>query len=306
MPCYHPLQAKYVFDSQGSRSIEFVNYEVTALMKLYPDKYVKLPCGRCIGCRLERSRQWAIRCMHEASLHDDNCFITLTYNDDNLPDDFSLDKCAFQKFMKRLRKKFGEGIRYYHCGEYGEKFSRPHYHACLFGFDFPDKVLFKDSNGVKLYVSESLQKLWPFGYSTIGAVSFESAAYVARYIMKKVNGKDAKAHYSYVGLDGEIIERKPEYTTMSRRPGIGRDWYEKFKSDVYPSDFVVVNGKKCKPPRFYDNLFELDSAVDFVALKKKRVERAIVNDDNSVERLAVREKIQSCKLKRLVRQFEGV
>ena len=118
-------------------------------------------------------------------MYDDNCFITLTYSNQHIPADGSLDVRVFQKFMKRLRKRFGDGIRFYHCGEYGSLLGRPHYHACLFNFDFPDKYLWKENNGQKLYRSPSLEELWPYGYSSIGTVTFESAAYVARYILKR-------------------------------------------------------------------------------------------------------------------------
>ena len=227
----------------------------------FSDLPILLPCGQCIGCRLERSRQWAIRCMHEAQLHDENSYITLTYNDKNLPKDGSLNLRHFQLFMKRLRKKTGKKIRFYHCGEYGEKFKRPHYHACLFGYQFPDLRYFKTINGNKLYTSKYLDSVWTnkngetMGFSTIGNVTFESAAYVARYIMKKINGEKAEAHYVNKET-GEIL--KPEYTTMSRRPGgLGAEWLKKYKTDVYPGDFVVVRGKKMKPPKYYDRQYEL-------------------------------------------------
>ena len=209
MPCYHPLDAArtaagiIIFHRNHSNIVEVL----------------KLPCGQCVGCRLERSRQWAIRCVHEASLYDDNCFITLTYRDADLPADMSLNLKHFQKFMKRLRKRFGSGIRFYHCGEYGTLLGRPHYHACIFNFDFPDKKLFTIRDGINLYTSQALDELWPYGFSTIGSVTFESAAYTARYIMKKINGDAAKDHYEYVNPStGEISLRKPEYTTMSRLP----------------------------------------------------------------------------------------
>ena len=246
MPCYSPIKGyrSKVLSPNGKRTIVFKPNLG------FVDPPVLVPCGQCCGCRLERSRQWAIRCTHEASLHENNCFITLTFNDDNLPSDKSLDVRHFQLFMKRLRKQFGSNIRYYHCGEYGEKFRRPHYHACIFNFDFPDKKIFKISNGHNLYTSVILSEIWPYGFSLIGDVTFQSAAYVARYIMKKVTGDLAKDHYEYIDPDtGEIINLKPEYTTMSRRPGLGKGWFEKYKSDVYPDDFVILNGKKMKPPK---------------------------------------------------------
>ncbi len=200
---------------------------------------IQLPCGQCSGCRLERSRSWAVRCVHEASLHDENCFITLTFNNHYLDPIGSLDKRTFQLFMKRLRKEIAPGkVRFFHCGEYGSKMKRPHHHACLFGFDFPDKWLFDTREGVDLYRSPMLERLWPFGFSTIGEVTFESAAYVARYISKKINGELAPAHYARVDhKTGEMFSILPEYITMSLRPGIAGAWFDKFEGDVFPRIF---------------------------------------------------------------------
>lgn len=268
---------------------------------------VTLPCGQCVGCRLERSRQWAMRCYHEASLFEHNCFITLTFNSQHLPEDMSLDVRDWQLFMKKLRKKYGSGIRFFHCGEYGSHKGRPHYHACLFNFDFPDKKLWQIKNGYPLYRSPSLEELWPYGYSTIGEVTFESAAYVARYIMKKITGEAAEEHYQYVDPEtGEIFDRKPEYTTMSRRPGIGKKWFEQFASDVYPSDFVVVNGKKLKPPKYYDGLFEVEDPDAFNKIKGERRKSAKQHiDNNTPERLIIRERVQLNKLARLERNHDN-
>ena len=136
MPCYRPIKgyrSRRLNAETGKRPVVFNPRDG------FYDQPVDLPCGQCIGCRLERSRQWAIRCVHEASLHERNCFITLTYRDECLPTNGSLDLDAFQKFMKRLRRRFGEGVRFFHCGEYGENFGRPHYHAILFNLDFSDK-----------------------------------------------------------------------------------------------------------------------------------------------------------------------
>lgn len=178
MPCYSPLPAfKGPVKENGKISILWKAPEGT--------EKLDLPCGKCVGCRLNRSRQWAIRCMHEASLYDKNCFITLTYDDEHLPKNRGLDVSHFQNFMKRLRKEYGQGIRFFHAGEYGSKTRRPHYHALLFNHDFVDKSLIAVRNDHRLYVSPSLQRLWPFGYSSVGDVTFESAAYVARYSLKK-------------------------------------------------------------------------------------------------------------------------
>jgi len=169
--------------------------------------------------------------------------------------------------MKRLRKKFGAGIRFYHCGEYGGKYGRAHYHAVIFNHDFADKVYYKTTEqGHRLYTSESLTELWPFGFSLIGDVTFESAAYVARYIMKKITGSQAPDHYR---------GRKPEYTTMSRRPGLGKGWYEKYKTEVYPFDEIIINMKPVRPPRFYDNLLDKEDPDLLQELKERRKQKAV-------------------------------
>jgi hypothetical protein len=252
--------------------------------------------------------------MHEAQMHTSNCFITLTYAPEHCPKDMSLHYNDYQLFMKRLRKRFtGKTIRFYMAGEYGESFDRPHFHACLFGLDFSDKKIFKRTQtGSILYTSEILEELWPFGYSTIGDVNFESAAYVARYIMKKINGVtvnenyevvDAGAHYQYCDLEtGEIIQRQPEFNKMSLKPGIGQTWLDKYMSDVYTTDSVVVRGKKCRPPRYYDSKFKLKFPEEFDMIQFAReMEGRSRAEDNTLERLAVKEKVALAKLSLLKR-----
>lgn len=306
MACYHLITAYYSknTNASGKRSLVF-----NPSQALHPDTPVQIPCGQCVGCRLERSRQWAMRCLHEASLYDDNCFITLTFSPEALSkreNPMSLDVRDWQLFMKKLRKKYGKKIRFFHCGEYGEQNRRPHYHACIFNFDFPDKKLWKISNGCRLYTSEILNTLWPYGFSTIGDVTFESAAYCARYIMKKVNGQKAEEHYEWVDEEtGEIRPLKPEYTTMSRRPGIAKDWFDKYKSDIYPSDYITVNGKKCRPPKFYDVQLEKNYPFEFDEIKDKRLRKINQNDpENSDERLEVKEKISKIRANRLKRNHD--
>ncbi len=291
MPCFSPLKG---FRAVGG-GIVFARSKSMGLP-------MTVPCGRCIGCRLERSRQWAVRCMHEASLYDDNCFITLTYANEFLPPGGSLRKRDFQLFMKRLRRRFDDGkIRFYHCGEYGDVSFRPHYHALLFGFDFADKLVWTDRSGHAVFRSACLEELWPYGHSEIGSVTFESAAYVARYITKKVTGDGAFEHYRVVVEDtGEIVDRTPEYSTMSLRPGIGHEWYVKFKGDVYPSDEVVVRGTACKPPKYYDSLlYKEDSDVADLVKRRRLFKRSLA--DETPDRLAVRE---VCVRSRLTRARE--
>lgn len=245
---------------------------------------LNLPCGECPECRLDRSRHWAIRCMHEAQGWSRNCFITLTFNNDHLNDTASLDYRDFQLFMKRLRKSckgvdpgpsFDFPIRFYMCGEYGAKNWRPHYHAVLFNFDFDDKVLWKRTKaGSLIFRSPLLEKLWPFGYSSIGELTFESAAYVARYVMKKRFGRSAEDYYRrYDRETGEVIQLVPEFNKMSLKPGIGFDWFEKYHTDVYPHDRVLVNSVPCSPPRYYDKLLQKRDPDLFEEIKFTRWEK---------------------------------
>nr|AVQ10173.1 replication protein VP4 [Gokushovirinae environmental samples] len=280
MPCYSPLRAFQV----GSGKPVFSPPALLA-------RAIFLPCGRCVGCLLERSRQWAVRCMHEARLYDRNCFITLTFRDCSI-DSLNLDYVFFQKFMKRLRFHYSPNlIRFFMCGEYGDINSRAHYHACLFNHDFDDKVVFRG----ELFRSPTLERLWPFGFSTIGALTFESAAYVARYVMKKEHGTPVRQILDVT--TGELIEREHEFCAMSLKPGIGRGFIEKFVSDVYPEDHVVINGKDSKPPRYYDTYFESIRPEEFGRIKERRRKAADRQfDDNSPRRLRVKAAVAGARL----------
>ena len=200
--------------------------------------------------------------MHEASLHDYNLFITLTYNDKNLPKDRSLNLSHFQSFIKRLRTKFGNGIRFYHCGEYGPKTLRPHYHAIIFNLYLPDLILYSNENNQPMFTSKILDERWELGECKISWVNITTARYVAGYIQKKITGERALTHYARELIDeqtGEILKEWtviPEYATMSRRPGIGIGWFQKYLSDCYPSDFVTFEGAKFPVPRSYDRQME--------------------------------------------------
>lgn len=264
MPCYTPLSAyrSKEFTSTGKRGITFDRNSALS------SEVLRLPCGQCIGCRLERSRQWAIRCMHEKRMHEYAYFITFTYSPDCLPQDMSLRKPDMQLFWKRLRKKYGR-FRYYMCGEYGETNGRPHYHAIVYGITFPDMVFYKKSrDGSSLYVSERLDETWKLGMCVIGDVTFESAAYVARYIVDKRFGPTADEHYSFVDADGVIHARLPEYTDMSK--GIGKAWFEKYGAEAYQHDSVIMNGREIRPPRYYDKLQEVIDPARIEVLKRKR------------------------------------
>lgn len=286
MPCYKPLDA-YKTKINGKNKITFT-WQFGA-------ERIRLPCGQCIGCRLERSREWAVRIMHEASLHEVNSFLTLTYDDANLPNAiYSLQKppTDMQKFLKRLRKAYGK-IRYYYCGEYGDLLLRPHYHACVFGYRPTDGVRVS----ARLWRSDTLSRIWGLGHTVYGDVVFDSAAYVARYITKKITGDRAGDHYG---------DRAPEHCQMSLKPGIGADWIKKYWQDVYNNDILYIHGnQKCRPAKYYDKLYDLQNHEKMEEIKCKRMEKAKMCPDNSRRRLRDREIIKLTKIKTFTRGYEN-
>ncbi len=248
-----------------------------------------------------------MRMVHEAQLHDNNCFITLTYDSAHLPENGELVVGHYQKFMKRLRRQYPETkIRFYHCGEYGENNFRPHYHACLFNFDFVDKTLWKKIGDNNLYISQVLEKTWGKGFATVGNLTFKSAAYAARYVTKKKTGPQKEAHYERINRNtGEVVQLPPEYSTMSRRPGIGLGFFKQFKDEIYPDDFVVLNNKKMQPPKYYDRQFEVANEQVFEEIKEKRVISAVkFREEQTYNRRMIREKVAKAKASMLKRTIE--
>ena len=331
MTCYHPIECilPSTSDSDGKKKLIFSQkhegmfFDDSPIVRDIADYAnikgfkIKVPCGRCIGCRLDYSRHWAIRAMNEASLYRDNCFVTLTLNDDHLNGDRSLQKGMIQSWLKRFRKRYGEGIRYLLCGEYGEKFQRPHYHILFFNFRFPDLKVhsFNKQTGEIYYRSNQLEELWtdPWspdnsrGYSVVGDVEFQSAAYVSRYVTKKVFSKDKKYLEQHYGL------REPEFLLMSRRPGLGTEYFKEYYNDIINHDCVAVRNKKSilhlPVPRFYVNMLK---DIDPELYKSYKVDKLqslydnlfVDNPDLSTERLLVREELKKSKCDRLVRNFE--
>lgn len=337
MTCFKPIHAWYApgLTKNGKRNITFdKKYAIDAASS------ISLPCGQCIGCRLDRSRRHAVQLMLENQMHEKSIFLTFTYDDVHVPYIVdtetgemlqTLKKEHITLFLKRLRRQIeyhypaNGKIRYFYCGEYGDHTERPHYHMILFGFEPPDKTLYRTTfNGDKLYNSEFLSKCWPKGFVNFGNVTFESAAYVARYICKKITGNMAEEHYR---------GRCPEFVCMSNRPGIGKSWFDKYKDDVYPQDFVIVRDNvKVKPPKYFDKLYEKYFPDDFALIRAKRqqkgienVHQEIVNRDIQLsdsflfnvslqelekifyeyEVLPVKEEVTKSKVKRLKRKLEG-
>lgn len=272
---------------------------------------LELGCGRCVGCRLGRASSWAIRCQHEAQLFERNAFVTLNYSDEHLPEHGSLRYADVQKFLKRLRKSergFAAGpngrfpIRFFMAGEYGETSWRAHYHLLLFNFDFEDKYLWRHGKaGDRLYRSPQLEELWPLGNGEVGSVTPRSAAYVARYSLKKVYGREAsESFYSWVDeATGEVCQVRPEFCVMSRKPGLGAWWLERYESDVLPRDYVVVEGRKAKVPRYYLDQYAKRFPELVEEIKQARYEqfKAMPLIERSEGRRAAQEVVKVAELK---------
>lgn len=200
------------------------------------------PCGNCISCRISRTREWAVRIMHEASYHENSVFITLTYDDKHLPDDVGLHKRDLQLFFKRFRKELEpRKIKYYACGEYGEQTQRPHYHAIIFGVGILDKIFkyLRTVGGKDYYTTDS----WTLGYIFLGSVTYKSARYVAGYIQKKYNGKLAEEVYG---------GKQPPFQTQSN--GIGKDYVRRHHDRLIDNNYITVDGIKNRVPRYYKRL----------------------------------------------------
>lgn len=301
MGCFKPILASKRMQPNGKNLIRFKHDP-------HPDAVpIRLPCGQCTGCRLDRAKSWAVRCMHEASLHDQSCFLTLTYSEDALPVDESLTHPHIQDFFKRLRYHLKIPLRYYMCGEYGENGTkRPHYHIILFGYKPTDLIPYGVNKiGQTLNTSPQIEQIWQKGNIDVSDVTFESCSYVARYIMKKQLGNDA--NYSHITQHGLVTDREPEYTAMSRKPGIAKDWFDLYHSDIFPHDELQVLNKKgvhyAKIPRYYDNLMDQLDPELMASIKEKREIQAHENFPTDLQ-LHAKSVITQRKLDKLKRELE--
>ena len=341
MPCYHPLKAFIVgYKDNGKKDIKVTSYETDHIELNGNGQYIErpsrdlplvgkpfydydtIPCGRCIGCRLQRSKSWADRAVLELPYHDSNLFITLTYDDDHLPHNKAFDdegniimtetlkKKDLQDFWKRLRKycdSKGEKIRYLACGEYGDITFRPHYHAIVFGLSLPDlEPKFKNELGDWIYTSETLSGIWKNGLCSVGEATHESIAYVARYVTKKKYGKEAELY--------EKLNIVPEFINMSRKPGLGREYYEENKDKLFTQTkyfFPIRDGVgSATPGRYFSNLFELDYDSESVQSRKDKLKGLYEDrvklslsktDKNYLDYLSSQEYIKENRTKSLVR-----
>lgn len=258
--CTRPIYAVDLgIKENGKRNIKILPrradcYSWKLLTEKYGDKsIIPLPCGQCLNCRLSKAKEWAVRCVLESLYHDDNWFVTLTYDDEHLPKDQKLCKKHYQDFFKRLRKVVGS-FRYFGCGEYGSLNKRPHYHFILFGCKLDDLK----SIGSNLFESDLLNKLWPYGFNTIGEVNYSSCNYVARYTTKKVFG-----------------DKSDEFLAMSTKPGLGYQWFLDHKDSVIQYDSVFGkfgNSKAVSVPRYFDKIGELLDGDRYSDLKAARLD----------------------------------
>lgn len=259
-----------------------------------------VPCGSCVGCRAARAGDWALRCVHEAQLHDENCFITLTFNDEHLPRDGSVRVDVLQRFFRRARKAIApKRLRYFACGEYGEENWRPHYHAAVFGHGFRDRFA-QVRQRPPLFRSALLEELWcdgrdrSLGHSSVGELTYESAAYVARYVMKKLTGPRAE----------EYGGRKPPFVVMSLKPGLGAKWFELYQADVFPADEIVHDGRRHRVPRYYDKKLAEVNEAELNRIKAKREESATARPEElSDRRMRVREGVAEARLRAFRRKL---
>lgn len=273
MSCYSPLKAR-----RGKAGLLFYGDELEAgLARQKGVDVLALPCGKCLGCKVERAQLWTLRIMHEASLYDENGFLTLTYADQNLPYGTvpTLSKRDVQLFNKRARK--GRPFRFFAVGEYGEQTARPHYHLITFGWlpKFTSQVT------ARTWQSSEVDEAWGLGNATVGQVSAASAAYVAGYVQKKLHCKD------YVG-------RAPTFSLMSQ--GIGKRWYEQYSSDL-DKGYIVSEGRKVRIPRYYkEKKGDVDPEWYLLQKLKAREFRAELDiEENLPERMAVKEAVLASK-----------
>lgn len=240
------------------------------------DGALTVPCGQCMECRITQTRNWATRMVLEAKMHEENCFITLTYDEDNRPKNKSLTKDDMQKFLKRYRKKLSPlKIRYYMTGEYGETTFREHYHLCIFGHMPEDKKPFKkNKHGDIIYTSEMLSKLWGKGFVTVGNFNATTAEYCAKYITKAIIGTQADQAYTITNMEtGELTKRSAPFQTMSRNPGLGTTFYKQYKDGIWTTDSIVIDGRERNVPPFFDNLLKKEDPALLQAIKRKRADK---------------------------------
>jgi len=310
MTCYYPIKAYDLGEKHpsGKRKLSF---KLPAMHRHRSYESIPLPCGKCVGCQADTTDGWAVRCVHESRYHKHAFFITLTYDDDHVPTDMSLNNRDYQTFLKRLRHHAkGCDLRYLLCGEYGGRTQRPHYHAILFGVPLDGKPIGKSEAGHDMYRDPGLEECWGQGFANFGEFNLGTARYVAKYVTKKKYGREADepdpvtglTHYQRINwATGEIVDVKPEFVRASTKPAIGLRWFEEYGiQDLYNSgDFVILEGQRFKVPRYYDRLLERTDPDYFASIKAKRTEAATEpHPDRTPERLHDRSEAIKYRMKK--------
>lgn len=329
MVCYHPLDCVYPIypDDEGKRHLNFkksfYNQFTDLNGILFPVGSIKathlrlqVPCGQCIGCKMDYSRMWALRSVNEATTHKKNTFLTLTFNNKYVHNDGSVHKEFLSSWIKRFRYYYGDDIRFLCVGEYGGKSMRPHYHILFYNFDFDDKYVFQYHKGTNVcyYRSPFLEnKVWTdvcskesLGYSIIGEVNFQTSAYVARYCTKKIfpNRKTRLAYFK---------NKQPEFLNFSRQYGIGLEYFLEHHTEELGRGYSTLrngdNFVKLSLPRYYLKIAEKYFPSEYYDYKARASQFLIenlltVNDDKTTPRLQVREELQKLKVDKLTRSYD--
>lgn len=344
MPCYHPLlrienEHMYATAIDGHKyhparieKPDDINQRLEDLKNTPFYKKTIIPCRKCIGCRLDYSREWANRGYLEAKKSDNNYFVTLTYDDNYIyiPDTFiskngitytktddwngTLIKDHFSKFIHDLRQIMDreqnhKGFKFLGCGEYGGKTNRPHYHVILFNIPLPSDTFYNSRliNKEFYFQNKYIERSWRYGISNITTATWSTIAYVSRYVTKKIYGTQAEEEYS---SKGQI----PEFIRMSK--GIGRDYYENEKSNIYKNDEIIIKNRQgvhsTIPPKYFDKLYEKENPEKFNEIKNKRKKE--IKDINKIkdktfsmgrlEHLEIEERTHEEKHKKLKRHLE--
>lgn len=299
MSCTQPTTAQsYICESTGLKGIRFKNFE--------GEPNLELPCRKCPSCKLAKAREWALRCWHESQMHEQSCFVTLTYRDKDLPPNYNLDHRDFQLFMKRIRINECKKLSFFMCGEYGDGTHRPHYHVILYGYYPADAKYHRTENKHRYYKSETLDKYWRLGFTDTTNVSYQNAGYIARYTLKKQLPKtETQSRYVYTDSNDEIQTRRFEYIRMSTDPAIGRSWALKYVNNWGHLDYVLdPKGNKCPVPKYYRDMLRDDICLETSEKNSaSRIENARTNPDNDPSRLAAKKICAEATLKNLPRPY---
>lgn len=290
-PNYMVWNGQYTNDDKP-KLLFIGHHQYNKMLEVQSLPFIQVPCGKCLECRIQHARSWADRCVLEAKKSPDrNYFITLTYDDDHLPERNSLDPDDMTKFIKRLRKHFKDvKIKYFYCGEYGDKSFRPHYHILLFNCPLNDLSYnfqvydgeryinhLRPENKGDLLFSRLIYDLWQnpkkghLGMISVARFNYDTAAYVSQYVTKKCNPNNDRLY--------KELNIYPEFLRMSK--GLGADYFHQH-DDIHYTGHVIVpcDGEAhiVSVPRYFDKLFIKkygDDVFDPIRIKrlKKRFER---------------------------------